>query len=315
MRYTNDEIKTIIDLYSNGHNTVQIASDLNKSQTGIERLLKRNNLYAKKSFLKITDINSIKDIIDMYVNKRISTTDIGLKYNVSDNTIASILRKNNVIVTRKRCRTIIHSDYFKNIDTEFKAYFLGFIIADGSIILDSKNKKSFAFSIVEQDSYILTKLSQEISNGILPIQIVKYEYRQNMSSIRFSDQEFILNLEQYGVIPNKTYNTFFPDIPSNMLRHFIRGYFDGDGCVCLTSKRTAVSFVGSKILIPEIFKILFEKDIIQRIPTITDRGNFCSSSFAKKQSVINFYHYIYDNSNIYLTRKKDKFTGVLNSNI
>lgn len=315
MRYTENEIKTIIDLYSAGNNTVQIAQVTGKSQTGIERLLKSLNLYSKKSSLKITDPILLADITDMYLNKRISTVEIGNKYNVSDVTITSILRRNGITVTKKRCRTIINSSYFEQIDTEYKAYFLGLIIADGSVILDSKNKKSFALSLVEQDDYVLYSLSKEISDNLLPINKSLYTHRQNMSHLRFSDAEFVSNLEKYGVIPNKTYHTFFPDIPNDLLKHFIRGYFDGDGCVCFTKNKLVVSFTGSKIIIPEIINKLLEANVINRIPAITDRGNFCSTSFAKRQSIINFYNYLYKDSNIYLTRKRDKFTGVLGGNI
>lgn len=315
MKYTDDEIKNIIDLYKNGNNTVQVALITKKSQTGIERLLKSLGLYVKRTSLTITSADSINDIIDMYVNKRISTVKIGLKYHVSDNTIASVLKRAGVSVTKKRCRTVINSSYFEKIDSERKAYFLGLIIADGSIIRGRTNCKAFALSLVEQDDYVIRDLSYEISGGFLRTYKTLFSYRQNMTTLKFSDAEFISNLEKLGVVPCKTEHTFFPDIPEHLMRHFIRGYFDGDGCICFTKNKLVVSFVGSKDLIPEVFKKLFDAKVIQRIPAITDRGNFCSSSFSKRQSIINFYNYLYKDSSIYLTRKRDKFTGVLGSNV
>lgn len=316
MKYTADEVKKIIDLHKTGKNTVDIAIITKKSQSGIERLLRSAGVYNKANRLKIQNVEDINAIINLYINDRLSTEKIALMYNVSDNTISSLLRRSGVTVTRKRSRTAINSSYFESIDSEYKAYFLGFIIADGSVVLDKDNgKKYFSFGIVEKDNYILMAFSREVSNSKLPIYICEFNYRQNMAYIKFGDEEFISCLEKYGVIPNKTLFTFMPDIPDEYIRHFIRGYFDGDGCICFTNNKLVASFTGSKILIPEVLNKLYMDKVIETIPAITDRGNFCSTSFAKKQSIINFYHYLYDDSNIYLTRKRDKFTGVLGSNI
>lgn len=37
---------------------------------------------------------------------------------------------------------------------------------------------------------------------------------------------------QIGVNFRKTFDLKMPNIPDEMIRHFIRGYFDGDGCIC-----------------------------------------------------------------------------------
>lgn len=40
-------------------------------------------------------------------------------------------------------------------------------------------------------------------------------------------------MRNYGLTNNKSYNAFIPEqqIPNDLIRHYIRGYFDGDGCI------------------------------------------------------------------------------------
>lgn len=115
-----------------------------------------------------------------------------------------------------------NDDYFKVIDTEEKAYWLGFIFADGH-----NGTKGFELSLKESDVGHLEKFRTAIE-GNMPIH---YRERQKAYRIGVTSYEFRRNLENNGVTSNKSETAEFPSLDSKLIRHFVRGYFDGDGSV------------------------------------------------------------------------------------
>lgn len=124
------------------------------------------------------------------------------------------------------------STVFQTIDTEEKAYWLGFLYADGSV---SSNGNCISLSLQEDD---LEHIQQFRSFLHLDARIIKQTkkvtdnktylgYRFDFSN-KHTKEDLILN----GCIPNKTFSIKFPSkkiVPSSLVRHFIRGYYDGDG--------------------------------------------------------------------------------------
>lgn len=61
---------------------------------------------------------------------------------------------------------IVNNNYFSVIDTDKKAYFLGFFIADGCVSynVNARCYGRFSFLIQEKDGYILDILAKELGN-------------------------------------------------------------------------------------------------------------------------------------------------------
>lgn len=121
-----------------------------------------------------------------------------------------------------------NEDYFEKIDTEDKAYFLGFIVADGSV---SKNKN--VIKIIQKETDILYEFKKYV-NSDAPVFTSK---TNNVSSISISSSKTKNDLEKLGIFPNKTMIVKYPDIPENLQNHFMRGVFDGDGCISLRADK------------------------------------------------------------------------------
>lgn len=248
----------------------------------------------------------MEELIDLY-NSYLSIDKISKMKNISPYKVAQYLKKNGVNVTRRRCRTPIISNFFDVIDTEEKAYFLGLIGADGSISYNSNGKKVFSIELLTSDIDILNHLSVLLSGSTNLVKTYERTGRNTTSKIAFSDEVFISCLEKHGIIKDKSLHYDFPDIPKNLLKHFIRGYFDGDGSVYLSSKTTKISFTGSKKFIPKLNSILFNEEATLREYSITDKGNFCSIHFGGIIPSKMLYEYLYNESSIFLKRKKEKF--------
>ena len=257
-------------------------------------------------------INNKDLIIKMYEVDRISTAAIGKKFNVTDHTVSSYLKSLGCNVSRKRSRTPILSNYFEKIDTQNKAYFLGLIAADGSVFQCNKGKIVFSISLIDKD--LLDLLSIEICGSDKLVREVKRKYRDGSSKmyeIKFSDEIFTNNLISNGILINKTFTLDFPNIDEEFISHYIRGYLDGDGTVYKFSGKLFIAFYGNKIFIPKLRDYLFNNNILETKYAIIDRGNHCSIHISSKKANLSMYNYIYNNSNIYLKRKKSIFDFAL----
>jgi intein/homing endonuclease len=104
-----------------------------------------------------------------------------------------------------------------------------------------------------------------------------------------------------------------PKISDNLLSHFIRGYFDGDGWIIVDkNKIPAFGIVsGSKEMIESINYFISKNSNIKenKIYNYTSYYNFSYKSYT---DIIKISNFLYKQSNIYLIRKKDKFDEILN---
>lgn len=214
--------------------------------------------------------------------------------------------------------------YFDEINNEVKAYLLGFFIADGWVEL---NTNRFGVSIQERDNFILQEYQKNICDNKICTKNRSTETisRMNQSTFRWSS-EYMKNIFKniYNIYPNKTYdeNFKFPfeKIPTHLIKHFIRGFIDGDGSIesnkgilTITLLSTSCTFL---IQIADIICNLEEKisPTIRKVKgkTInwfTLRFNMFGEN--KPEKVLKIYNYLYQDSNIFLQRKKDKFESYL----
>lgn len=127
------------------------------------------------------------------------------------------------------------------------AYILGFLFADGSV---NKGLNSVTINLTTGDECVLQFIHDELK---ITHPIRKMPGRGNdkpQSGLGIHSTVVVSRLMELGLKPRKTYNNDpFPDVPVEMLPHFIRGYLDGDGTVCLTTSGRwnfcTVGFVGS----------------------------------------------------------------------
>ena len=198
-------------------------------------------------------------------------------------------------------------DYFETIDTEDKAYWLGFIYADGNI---NKAKNTLTINLQGRDSNHLAMLNKCIE-GNFAVKIFdakKNEQTYPMCQILVYSTKMANDLIEKGVIPHKTDKITFPALPQHLIRHFIRGYFDGDGSICERKHKKGLSDLacsfscGNKSFLESLRTVLFQNGIKSYL--VKDkRGEKFSLSLAGLQNSDIFLHYIYDGANIYLNRK------------
>ncbi|RHP46917.1 helix-turn-helix domain-containing protein [Clostridium sp. AF32-12BH] len=305
-----DEKEKILKMFDEGYNTVDIAKELGRNDCTIGRFLKKNGLqadYRKNGILK----SDIKDICELYKSGK-SAKEILEKYSDKikcENTIINIVERNGISARPRGTHVEFNVDYFENIDTEEKAYFLGLFLTDGNVHKVKRNTPQYRIQIglKYQDAYIIEKFKQEIGSEN---QISHYERNgRNEAIFGVQSVKMATDLQKYGVYENKTFETeLCYKIPDKLFKHYIRGIFDGDGTVFIR-KRTqslAFGFYGTHKLLEQIQEYLFAEANITK-NSIYDKSTVSFIINSKKQDIINFYKFIYSDASIYLERKKQVF--------
>lgn len=198
--------------------------------------------------------------------------------------------------------------YFDIIDSHEKAYFLGFMFADGYI---SKSPYGCSIGIALQlcDQYIIERLKEcwNVNN--------KVGIYKNSCKISVTCQHMLETLKKLGIEFNKSHKDFsIPKIPSEFLNSFILGYFDGDGCITIKSTGYSVTSIccNSKQFLIEVKTLLEANTIICR-PIATESkkvNNLYILYISKKENQLKFMDWVYKDSPIYLKRKYNKFLQI-----
>ena len=175
---------------------------------------------------------------------------------------------------------VCNSNYFSTIDSEEKAYWLGFIYADGYLSKTNYRSNILGISLSVVDKGHLEKFRQAIgfTGNILTYRSCSgYSSKTEYARITIRDQQLCDDLEAKGVYYHKTQILRFPDdniVPEAFIPHFIRGYFDGE-------KRHA------------------------------NQVNNYSLDIGGNKQVISIMEYLYSNASVYLERKRDKYNDFL----
>lgn len=200
--------------------------------------------------------------------------------------------------------------FFDNINTEEKAYWLGFLYADGS-----QNGNAFQMCLKIDDKHHLEKFRTAINAEHTVKEIIKKNHKAGIAALfQISSKYFCQSLQNCGCVKNKTFIAKFPIIDPNLYRHFIRGVFDGDGTIGIMNKKYAYKkwsiYSASREFGNKISKILQQANIkvkfYQRIYKDDCKPGY-NVEIHRKDEFTKLYFYLYDGASIFLERKRDKF--------
>lgn len=274
--------------------------------------------------MKISKDNA-KNISDKYLSG-ISSTKLAKEYNVDGNTILNTLKRNSITIRapKDNRKYPVVENYFDNIDNQEKAYFLGFLFADGCNL-----GKRVSLNLSEKDLDMLKKLNFLIHPQGKPLYRSEkrdsiFKHSGNIAHTKTNYHLIIENkhiaevLSSYGCVPRKTNVLKFPsNLKSEFISHFIRGYFDGDGSVSLYGERefrinayvsitSTRSFCENIQLLTQNMKI--ESVILEKN---YETNNVVELRIRKIESVISFLNWIYKDSSIHLNRKYFRYCELI----
>lgn len=258
-----------------------------------------NNNFMKK--------NISKEKLESLINKRLSVREICKELSISKRTLYNRFKEFNLSLLKPLPKFNIN--IFDIIDSEEKAYWLGFLYADGYV---SPRNNQVELSLKSGDYPHLVKFFNFLEDtrtvDFIKISTVKLndkEYERCRYII--GDKHFHKRLCELGCIPNKSLIVTFPDIKifkeEDLIFDFIRGYFDGNGSITSsTGGYMRLDLYGTENILLGIRKYFPEFSIPQK----DKRENvYYMRSFNKKANLISSQ--LYKNAKIFLDRKYLKF--------
>lgn len=249
----------------------------------------------------------IDKFLEEYLKRPISIREISKKFNICTVTASRILKANNCKIYTRQDLNLgsLKIDFFKNIDTEEKAYLLGLFVTDGCVFKHSNESLQFSIALQEQDAYMIENIKHILN---VPRNIV-IDSRNNCHSITITNNNFVNDLMNQGVYIGKE-NRRFIKLKDSLMSHYLRGILDGDGCIYFRKKKNSISFnivfAGNLIFMQELKNFLINRLDVADNRLCFEQGIY-TIKFASRRDYFNITDYIYQDSTICLKRKKDKY--------
>lgn len=226
-------------------------------------------------------------------------------------------------------------NYFKTIDTEEKAYILGFLYADGY-----NSDKQVVITQLEQDVDILEKINKALDADNQIKRKLQSTNNKTVCRLCYSSIDMCTDLTNLGCFRNKSLACTFPTfLDKSLIRHFIRGYFDGDGCVWIGKRKimtvkdkTRPSGFRERIVQNVKFTITgnmtfinsLQDELVQMLGFKKTKLNFskaknannstcdkvCTMEYSGRKQMQSFYNYMYEGASIWGNRKRLKFEEI-----
>lgn len=278
--------------------------------------------------LKITELTE-EYLIREYIDLKKSTTEISKQLNCCSKTISIYLKKYRIPARPfsgefNRRYSKPNLEKLTKCDTEGAAYFLGFFAADGNFT-KAMGGEVITFELQTCDKPILEKFKEilEIDNPI------KYRKPRTSKKLKNEDRQitskggYMLRINCLGIkkvldtfnlgFNNKSDRISSDRIPKNMIQHFIRGYFDGDGCISTIGKKyPAITFTSSsRILLLEFSNLFKSLGFSTCVYRKTNSNCLCLRISLNSNNIGIMYNFLYKDADTFLLRKKNKFKEFL----
>ena len=222
-------------------------------------------------------------------------------------------------------------DLFEEINSEESAYWLGFIYADGYILVNTENKNhcnyELGIELQKNDIEHLNKFNINFNNyykiktrsrSMNSLDILNGKDPSNRMretcQIRIYSKKIVTDLINQNIVQNKTKNNIFPKIEDNKLfLHFLRGYIDGDGSYVIDKRgRLSINIEGNNSYCFDYIVDKLKKDFNIKASYYKDKTCY-KLQIRIKKDVIKLIDLMFENANIYLDRKYKKIIEMKNA--
>ena len=277
-----------------------------------------------EQMLEILRQNFTDEDYKEYILGNLKMKDVYEKYEVNQNAMDYFFAEKGYVKRSTLRKENIKTDIFNPVNTPEAAYILGFYVADGCL-----NGNKFVITLNEKDKEILEKIRDYMSP------IAKLIYKKEtinkqgivshpMYSFAFACREIVSCLEDLGLGKNKTYlsKSIKNVVPKELMWDFIRGYWDGDGCISSSNvtknvKETSYNYINIGFTIiskdPDILNEMNEFFMEEGINThvyLDNKGNYLVGTHSKSE-VEKIYNKLYTSSNLFMERKRTKFNEIM----
>jgi hypothetical protein len=271
--------------------------------------------------MKRLEFQQILELYDLYKNG-MTMRELASSRDFSEETIRRWFIENGLNTKLLAPKPKFDYTYFHNINTTRKAYYLGFLYADGSIC---KNDYRISIFLQDRDCNIIKSLHSDLKSQTNIQYREAFNNRKAQYGVYFNSKDMYYDLINLGIKDNKSIKGVnFPSIDSYLIPHFIRGFFDGDGTVGLRQamykgrkngiNRNMKFTCTCKSFIEKLSKEIYLgcgalgsiKEISNYSKTKSRATNIYNLIYWRVSDLKSLYAYLYNNSDICLERKRLK---------
>lgn len=272
---------------------------------------------------RIYDKLNPEEVINLYKTHNNADTVAQILNLNNGNAVRRVLKANGVQVVARKY--FIDENYFETIDNEEKAYWLGFLAADGTIRLrhggaeKKKRGSSIVLKLANKDEDHLKKFAK-VFGGDSRITYQRDYTKTRKGEVSYSDNcrvsinsnKLVEDIMNKGVIPRKSFTLTKPNIDPIWYSHFIRGYFDGNGSIGFKTKDTKI-ISRDKVIdklhlsiasVAHDFKLWFIEHFKSLDVAFVMMGKY-DTGCKNAKSTYRFLEHIYKDATVFLERKHE----------
>lgn len=256
----------------------------------------------------------METLVKEYADKR-NTKTISAREGIPIQTLYYYIRKFGE--QKPNRKHLVDEEFFETINSQDKAYILGFIMADGCISKSSDSNprpNRIAINISYKDRVVLEFCKEKMKCDYNIDDYIPDEStfgNEMMSKLIINSIKICDDLYKYGVTIRKTGSEILPILQQNLYRHFLRGFLDGDGYITSSGSSTTIGFCSNKNMLNQIKRFLYiTLDLKSKASISPDsRGKkLFYLEYSVKEDIVKLKKYLYYKANFYLERKFIKLT-------
>lgn len=301
-----EDKKRVVILYCRGKTHREISKLTGISQQMVQKIVNEYHTGRTRNWT-LTEREE-RLVIMMYENNHGGST-IAKYFGWPEDVVYRILKRNNIKIrpfTYYR-QYDLDENFFETIDSEEKAYWVGFLMADGAI----GEGRRILLRLSNKDFYHIQRFQKSLRSNYP----YYHDTKTNVSGCTIQSKKMCRDLAKYGVVENKTFKTLFPTTKgqsnNDLIRHFIRGYFDGDGSISVGENKKGHTFANLSICGYEPFLLKMQDFFIDelglgRTKLIKEKA-IHSLRYGGRRQVEKIMDWMYKDATIYLDRKHQRY--------
>lgn len=249
----------------------------------------------------------IEELINLH-NQKKGRRKIAKEMGIGDGVVYRYLKELNLetIKSSDMAKYTYDREVFKKIDSSEKAYWLGFLYADGCV-----HRNTLSIRLMKEDDVHLKKFLNFLKSN----KTMQYGEQNSFGTIveyvllQINSVDIVKDLKRLGCVERKSLILTFPSediVPKTFIMDFIRGYLDGDGSIKHSKPTDAyeINFVGTDDMLLGILEV-FGKQTKLRKRRETDVCSYFS--IGGNLQVLSLLDKIYNNATVYLDRKYERY--------
>mgnify|MGYP001610872498 CR=1 FL=1 len=313
-----EQVTDLCQRYQAGERVVDLATNFHISVRNVERWLHVNKITRRRPANHRMSGMQIEEMCHLYLTGE-SGASLGRAFGISTPAVFGFLERRHIELRHDlggpRRYTCDHR-FFQTIDTESKAYWLGFLAADGTV-----TNRDVHLQLAACDTEHVSRFRDALqaTHPIRPVN--NHGYPATIMTI--SSQEMIHDLANHNVVPRKTHILRLPTLSPEMLRHYLRGYIDGDGTFTRSRIRrkdrpglqyqvhSRFSLPGNVTFLVQVQQMLMRFCGVSATKIFLQRAHFSQNigilAYGGTRQVRTIFDWLYHDATVWLPRKRERF--------